>query len=217
MAPRPLSRCAAFAAARLERRRTRTREGANNGGGIDGRGFWARRCCGCRRGGQRGAAPDGRGRGRTAMWAAASRMAGSPVAPCGLPLALGCRRLWWLTSASASVGWPGWDGAVGRLRGRSSPGCSDPIAPAIAIAVCARSCSACRSGLRGWCVGADGGGGRAGCAAAKLGDVGRSQGGSREVTNENAESAGLRKADGFRARALGFRTRPMTFRRPRMP
>ena len=42
---------------------------------------------------------DGGPAAEPGMWlAAVPMMAGSlvPVAPCGLPLALGCRRLWWL-------------------------------------------------------------------------------------------------------------------------
>ena len=49
--------------------------------------------------------------GDAAMWAAAlPAMAGSlvPVAPCGLPLALGCRRLWRL--GRRRTAWAAWAG-----------------------------------------------------------------------------------------------------------
>ena len=49
--------------------------------------------------------------GDAAMWAAAlPGMAGSlvPVAPCGLPLALGCRRLWRL--GHRRTAWTAWAG-----------------------------------------------------------------------------------------------------------
>ena len=70
-----------------------------DGSGVTGSGRW--RCSGCRPGSRRrrrcGSGRMRSRRGRPGPWLAAMAMEGlslAPLVPCGLPLALGCRRLW---------------------------------------------------------------------------------------------------------------------------